>query len=99
MKSAETKSTHRVVAYWRISTEEQDINAQKLELYEYARKNDLQIDEFVETRVSSGKSTQARKINELLQNLESGDLLLVSELSRLGRSIGQIIQIIDSQKI
>jgi len=96
MNQAEIKSTHRVVAYLRISTGEQYINAQRLELHEYARKNDFKIDEFIETEVSSRKSTQARKIDELLDNLENGDLLLVSELSRLGRSVGQIIQIVDT---
>jgi DNA invertase Pin-like site-specific DNA recombinase len=95
MNPAEKKSKYRVVAYLRISTGEQDINAQRLELHEYARINDIKIDEFIETEVSSRKSTQARRIDEMLANLESGDLLLVSELSRLGRSVGQIIQIVD----
>ncbi|MCP3925213.1 MAG: recombinase family protein, partial [Desulfobacterales bacterium] len=44
MKPAEIKSKHRVVAYLRISTGDQDINAQRLELHEYARRNDLKID-------------------------------------------------------
>jgi DNA invertase Pin-like site-specific DNA recombinase len=96
MNPAEKKSKHRVVAYLRISTGQQDNNAQRLELHEYARKNDIKIDEFIEIEVSSRKSTQARRIDEMLQNLESGDLLLVSELSRLGRSVGQIIQIVDT---
>jgi DNA invertase Pin-like site-specific DNA recombinase len=95
MNPAEKKSKYRVVAYLRISTGEQDINAQRLELHEYARINDIKIDEFIETEVSSRKSPQARRIDEMLANLESGDLLLVSELSRLGRSVGQIIQIVD----
>ncbi len=96
MNPAEIKLPPRVIAYLRISTEGQDINAQKLELHEYARKNDLKIDEFIESKMSSRKSTQARKIDGLLENLAGGDLLLVSEISRLGRSVGQIIQIVDS---
>lgn len=90
------KSINRVIGYLRVSTGDQDINVQRLELHEYARKNDLKINDFIKTEVSSRKSTQARKIDEMLENLESGDLLLVSELSRLGRSVGQIIQIIDT---
>jgi len=46
--------------------------------------------------ISSRKSTQARKIDKLLENLQAGDLLLVSELSRLGRSVSQIIRIVDN---
>ena len=86
----------KTIAYLRISTGEQDLNCQKLELHEYARRNDITIDEFVEIEISSRKSTKARKIDELLENLHVDDLLMVSELSRLGRSVGQIIQIVDS---
>jgi len=94
MSQSETKSTSQIIAYLRISTREQDLNSQKLELHEYARRNDIKINEFVEIEISSRKSTQARKIDELLENLQAGDLLLVSELSRLGRSVSQIIRIL-----
>ncbi len=92
----ETKLTFRVIAYLRISTGDQDLNTQKLELHEYARRNDIKINEFIEVEMSSRKTTQARKIEELLGDLQAGDLLLTSELSRLGRSVGQIIQIVDT---
>lgn len=96
MSQSETKSTPQIIAYLRISTREQDLNSQKLELHEYARRNDIKINEFVEIEISSRKSTRARKIDELLENLQAGDLLLVSELSRLGRSVSQIIRIVDN---
>ena len=92
----ETESSSRVIAYLRISTGAQDLNAQKLELHEYARRNDIKINDFIEVEISSRKSTKDRKIDKLLENLQAGDLLLVSELSRLGRSVGQIIQIVDA---
>jgi DNA invertase Pin-like site-specific DNA recombinase len=86
----------KIIAYLRISTEQQDLDTQKLELHEYAHHHNLKINEFVEAEVSSRKSTGERKIDFLLSKLQKGDLLLVSELSRLGRSVGQVIQIIDS---
>ncbi len=76
MSTSETQSTPRIIAYLRISTGAQDLNSQKLELHEYARRNDIKINEFVEVEISSRKSTQARKIDELLENLHAGDLLL-----------------------
>ena len=91
----QSKSTLRVVAYLRISTGQQDMDCQKIELYEYARQHDLKITDFIEVEISSRKSTKARRIDELLEHLQEGDLLLVSELSRLGRSVGQVIQIVD----
>ncbi len=96
MDQNKTKNASRVIAYLRISTSEQDINSQKLELHEYARRHNIKINEFIEVKISSRKSTQARKIDALLESLHAGDLLLVSELSRLGRSVGQIIKIVDT---
>ena len=55
----------------------------------------MSIDEFVSVQVSSRKTPKQRGILELLKRLEPGDILLVSELSRLGRSVGQIIQMLD----
>lgn len=95
MAEIEKEDAGLVIAYLRISTETQELNAQKLELYEYARKNDLKIDEFVEAEASSRKSEALRKIDLLLEKLNSGDLLLVSELSRLARSVGQVARIVD----
>ena len=86
----------KLFAYLRVSTGRQELDAQKIELYEYARRHNLTIDEFVEIEVSSRKSVKARRIDELLDKLQEGDMLLVSELSRLGRSVGQIIQIVDT---
>ena len=86
----------KVFAYLRISTGKQDLKNQRLELHEYARKNGLKINKFIEVEISSRKTTKARKIDALLEQLDKGDLLLVSELSRLGRSVGQVIQIVDA---
>lgn len=92
----EPESNPQVIAYLRVSTEIQELDSQKLALHEYARRNNIKIDKFVEVEISSRKSNKARKIDELLENLQAGDLLLVSELSRLARSVGQIIQIVDA---
>jgi len=84
------------VGYIRVSTDKQDLDVQRLAIHDYARKQKFRIDKFVEVEISSRKSTIARKIESLLDNLKKGDLLIVSELSRLGRSLGQIINIVDT---
>lgn len=56
----------KIVAYLRASTDKQDLNHQKLELLEFARKKSLSIDEFVEITISSRKSSKQRRIDELL---------------------------------
>jgi len=68
---------------------------QKLEILEYARKHNLKVNDFIEIEISSRRTTKQRRIEELLDRLKSGDALIVSELSRLGRSVGQVITIVD----
>jgi DNA invertase Pin-like site-specific DNA recombinase len=81
---------NQVFGYARVSTQEQDIKNQRYEILEYAGKNDLRITNWVEVKVSSRKSTKERLIDTLLDKLNKGDTLIVAELSRLGRSVGQI---------
>jgi DNA invertase Pin-like site-specific DNA recombinase len=64
-------------------------------LLEYARKERLIVDEFVEVEVSSRQDTEARRIDELQDKLQKGDTLLVAELSRLGREMLQDLNIIN----
>ena len=85
----------KTVAYIRISTSGQNLATQKLAILDYARQKGIKIDEFTGVQVSTRKPGQRRGIKELLENLNEGDTLIVSELSRLGRSLGQIIQIVD----
>jgi DNA invertase Pin-like site-specific DNA recombinase len=86
----------KIVAYLRASTDKQDLNHQKLELLEFARKKSLAIDEFVEITISSRKTSKQRRIDELLSMLNNGDTLLVTELSRLGRSTTEVITLVNS---
>ena len=81
---------HQIVGYARVSTQEQDLKNQHYEILSYASKNDLKITAWVESKVSSRKTTKERLIDTLLEKLKIGDTLIVAELSRLGRSVGQI---------
>lgn len=85
----------RTIAYLRISTGLQDLAAQRLAILDYASEKRFHIDHFVEVQVSSRKGRDRRRIDEVLESLSAGDRLVVSELSRLGRSLGQVIQIIE----
>ena len=86
----------KTVAYLRVSTRSQDLANQKLAILDYAQKQQLVVDRFVEIQVSSRKARQRESIDDLVHSLSVGDRLLVSELSRLGRSLGQVIQIVDT---
>ncbi len=84
-----------VLSYIRVSTNTQDVKNQRYEILEYARTHDLQIDRFIEIEISSRKDRKQRRIDEILQELSSGDTLIVSELSRLGRSTGEVIELVN----
>ena len=85
----------QTIAYIRTSTDKQDLNNQKLEILEYVRKKDLKVDSFVEITISSHKTTKQRRIEEVLQMLTPSDTLIVTELSRLGRSTAEVIALVN----
>jgi DNA invertase Pin-like site-specific DNA recombinase len=85
----------KIIAYLRASTDKQDLSHQKLELLEFARKKSLTIDDFIEIKISSGKTSKQRRIDELMDKLSQADTLIVTELSRLGRSTAEIISLVN----
>ena len=85
----------KILAYLRTSTDKQDLNNQRLQILDYARTHQLDIANFIAITISSRRTTKERRLDELLNRLDTGDTLLVTELSRLGRSTGQIISLID----
>lgn len=85
----------KTIAYLRVSTNEQDTNHQRLAILDHAHESGFSVDRFHGYRVSSRKTVKARGIDDLMGELERGDRLVVAELSRLGRSVGQIISIVD----
>ena len=81
----------KTVAYLRVSTAQQDVGSQRLAILEYARKHDFRIDDFIEATASGQASEKRRRLDELMNVLQRGDRLVVSELSRIGLSLGQIV--------
>ena len=65
-------------------------------LLEFARKRGVKIDEFVEVTISSRKTSKQRRIDELLQLLNKTDTVIVTELSRLGRSTAEVIALVNA---
>ena len=81
----------KTIAYIRASTDKQDLNNQKLEIFEYARKNQLEVNDFIQITISSRRTSKDRRIDEMVTALNEADTLIVTELSRLGRSTAEII--------
>ena len=84
------------LAYLRVSTAHQDVRSQRLAILEYAREQGFQIDRFIEAEASGRASRKHRRLDDLMSELSGGDRLVVSELSRLGRSLGEVIELLDA---
>jgi len=81
-------------AYIRVSTDKQETENQKFEILKYANEKRLGNVEFIEETVSGRKSWKDRKIGVLIPELQKGDILIVTELSRLGRSMLEIMELL-----
>ena len=75
-------------------TDDQDYRNQKFEILNYCDREDWKVDTWLELEMSSRQSSKERRIDELIGKLNHGDRLIVSELSRLRRSTGEVILII-----
>ena len=82
------------IAYLRVSTLGQDNEKNKSDILAIANEKGLGKVEFVEDKISGKVSWKERKIFTVLNSLEKGDVLLISEFSRLGRSMLEIMEII-----
>jgi len=83
-----------IFGYLRVSTEKQDVEKQRLEVFDYARDKDYKVDEFIEVKVSATKTIHERRIDELIDLIGDGDILILVELSRIGRSLIDVLSII-----
>lgn len=84
----------KTIAYLRVSTLEQDLEKNKADILFLANDKNLGQVHFVEETVSGRVSWKKRKIAKVLEELEKGDCLLVSELSRIGRSMLEIMEVL-----
>lgn len=86
---------NKIIGYIRVSTDTQSVANQKLKILEYARLNKIVIDDFVSIEISTRKNQKDRKIDEIKALLKKDDTLIVTELSRLGRNMLEILNLIE----
>ena len=85
-----------VIAYIRKSTDKQSFEHQEYEIEQYAEKHNLKIDRWVEESISSRKELKKRQLGKLLEELQDGDILIATEISRLGRSLLEVMGILQT---
>jgi len=88
----------KTYAYLRVSTLVQDTEKNKGDILRFANDKKLGNVEFIEETITGTANYKDRLLGQLINDLKSGDVLIVPELSRLARSISQILEIIDLSK-
>lgn len=87
------KFTAMIIAYVRVSTGKQNLENQKEEIRKFASEKGWNVDKWVEEVVSGAKNKKCRKLGALLKRMKKGDVLIVTEISRLSRTLTEIMAI------
>lgn len=83
-----------IYGYIRVSTDKQTTENQLFEIEKFANKNNIIIDFWIKETISATKKLEKRKLGYLLKRLKKGDILISTELSRLGRNLLQVMAIL-----
>jgi len=83
-----------IYGYIRVSSDKQTTENQHFEITNYSKAKELPIDEWIEETISATKKLSDRKFGSLLEKMQKNDILIVTELSRLGRNLMQIMSIL-----
>lgn len=81
--------------YIRVSSDKQTVENQRFEIQNFARANNLTIDGWIEETISGTKNYDKRELGKLLKKVKKDDLIICAELSRLGRNLFMIMEILN----
>ena len=81
--------------YIRVSSDKQTVENQRFEIKNFCKRQNMKVDGWIEETISGTKNYSKRRLGVLLKKVEKGDLIICSELSRLGRSLFMIMDILN----
>jgi DNA invertase Pin-like site-specific DNA recombinase len=84
-----------IYGYIRVSTDKQTVENQRFEINRFCETSVLVVDKWIEETISGAKNVQDRKLGKLLRKMKKEDVLICSELSRLGRNLLMIMGILN----
>ena len=85
-----------IFAYLRVSTGEQDVKNQKLGIKEYCKARNIKVDEFIEDVISGSRNWKERRLGQIIKYAGESDIVIFSEVSRIGRSTLQCLQFLEA---
>lgn len=84
-----------IYGYVRVSTDKQTLENQEFEINNFCEQEHIKIDKWITETISGTKDFEKRKLGKILKKLKKDDILICSELSRLGRNLMQIMTILN----
>ena len=84
-----------IYGYLRVSTDKQSLENQKFEINRYCKRENISVDRWVTETISGTKNFEERKLGKMIKRLNKDDVLVCSEISRLGRNLFQIMMILN----
>jgi DNA invertase Pin-like site-specific DNA recombinase len=85
-----------IIGYIRVSSTKQTVEHQRFEIENFAIQNNITITNWVTETISSRKPLNQRKLGQILESLEPNDILIAAEISRLGRSLLEVMRILEN---
>lgn len=84
-----------IYGYIRVSSDKQTVENQRYEINNFCKRNDMQVDGWISETISGTKSYSKRELGKLLKHIQRNDLIICAELSRLGRNLFMIMEILN----
>ena len=84
-----------IYGYIRVSTDKQTVENQRYEINQFCEKSGIVVDKWFEETISGSKKLEERQLGKLLKKMKKEDVLVCSELSRLGRNLLMIMGILN----
>lgn len=84
-----------IYGYIRVSSDKQTVENQRFEINTFCKKENLKVDDWIEETISGTKNYDKRQLGDLLKKVRKDDIIICSELSRLGRNLFMIMEILN----
>ena len=84
-----------IYGYIRVSSDKQTVENQRFEINKFCEKQNIEINDWIEETISGTKNYTKRQLGNLLRKVNKDDIIICSELSRLGRNLFMIMEILN----
>ena len=84
-----------IYGYIRVSTDKQTVENQRYEIKRFCEVNNLKVDKWISETISGAKEIDKRLLGKLLEGVQKDDIIICSEISRLGRSLFMVMSVLN----